>query len=197
MRRRLFNLLAAVSLLLAATILAAWVLSYSHGYTFENLSRADQSNPAPPKGTWRPLYSHMAVTGGQGSVTLIRWRVETNCDGGTGGPKSGTGQRFHDPYRPSFGPTTDRIDAAGVRFERRSNPQIDGLDETHVDGWLLSLPFYLPMVAAVLGMFACLQFRGPAAVTEPAMRRCSGCGYDLRATPERCPECGYVTQVRA
>jgi hypothetical protein len=57
------------------------------------------------------------------------------------------------------------------------------------------------------GLMAVLLIIGvlPAAIAEIRRRRtvriraerghCTVCGYDLRATPERCPECGHTTPV--
>ncbi|HEV2296466.1 MAG TPA: hypothetical protein VGR35_21660 [Tepidisphaeraceae bacterium] len=39
------------------------------------------------------------------------------------------------------------------------------------------------------GLFLVQRLR---AQRRPCTGRCARCGYDLRATPERCPECGAV-----
>jgi rRNA maturation endonuclease Nob1 len=52
--------------------------------------------------------------------------------------------------------------------------------------WLPALFF----AAASLGSFVLI--RKIKRASRASMMRCAACGYDLRATPDRCPECGTV-----
>jgi hypothetical protein len=54
-----------------------------------------------------------------------------------------------------------------------------------VSDWLIAASCALP--ALVWGLRRLRRRRYPTG-------RCSACGYDLRATPDRCPECGVVTR---
>jgi predicted amidophosphoribosyltransferase len=52
--------------------------------------------------------------------------------------------------------------------------------------WML---LTVPLTYALLWLFREKIESGPAGI-------CSVCGYDLRATPDRCPECGTVPPRR-
>ena len=69
--------------------------------------------------------------------------------------------------------------------------------------WTVSVPYWF-----VIGLFAILpaiwfyRSRPPRIDLDGLRRRqlgrplCRVCGYDLRATPERCPECGTIGNVK-
>jgi hypothetical protein len=57
-----------------------------------------------------------------------------------------------------------------------------------VPHWLLTLSFSIWPAFAITGILRRHRLRRRRA----AANQCVVCGYDLRATPQRCPECGNV-----
>jgi hypothetical protein len=64
-------------------------------------------------------------------------------------------------------------------------PQGDVITSAQIRWWLLFLVNVPPL--AIGWMLLRRAWRG-----RPVGGRCQHCGYDLRATPQRCPECGTV-----
>jgi len=76
---------------------------------------------------------------------------------------------------------------------------LSGLDPFHNDmprwnGWRLTFP--LPLLTLLAAGLPLHYLTGAVRSRHRVTRgHCLNCGYDLRATPERCPECGFVAIV--
>jgi len=75
--------------------------------------------------------------------------------------------------------------ALGFAFDRAA---YDGLGDGRLREWGVQLPLWALAVTLTLLPATRLIRR----VRRHARGHCSRCGYDLRATPDRCPECGTI-----
>lgn len=189
-KRRLFNLLAGVSLLLCMAMVGLWVRSYwpSHRLVFR------VRGPRPPNGwaVWAELKSHRGIL----SVSTIEqepahppessWTVD-DFDGSDG-------------YWPHWRSGVDN----DYDFSSSDN-LCERLGFAHVSETVgLSIPLMFdeehwtfPHWAAVCGAGLAPAIWAVARWRRRRTRRlghCTACGYDLRATPDRCPECATIPQ---
>jgi len=169
-RRWLFNGLAALSLLLCVVTLALLVLSFVHSYALSQCVYLPVAPGAVPA-NFHPLATQRYTVLG---VNHGRIMVAQSL-------------RAIDLVLPAWGWTLNMGAPNGINVSQHI-----GFDYTkeRQPGWA-----YIRLVVPLWELTAIL------AVLPIAWKRmrpgymlglCPSCGYDLRATPDRCPECGTV-----
>lgn len=189
MRRRLkwtFNLLAALSLLLFLATAAMWIWSSWYRVAYQSLSYLPRSNAE------------------------ARWILNFN----------GSSFSFdHEVYRQPFVVGDPKQPTSGATFlaRRRQMPQdrIDRLDLSigrneygfHALGFRIARTHVfekvwteaeceVPLWPLLLGFGVLPVIHVKRRIRPKRLGLCAACGYDLRATPDHCPECGTATAVR-
>jgi len=164
LKPRLLNLAAGVSLLLAVAIVALWMRSYVRG---EGIIRSWHTSTERRSWAVESLY---------GSLNCY---ITRNHD--VGGPIA--------PRYTYFGYTQGDLEQTNPLHWFRFPPvQFEHLGDDErviaVAYWLLLLPT-LPLPVIAIARHRRRRHRETSNL-------CPTCGYDLRATPDRCPECGAV-----
>jgi hypothetical protein len=173
-RRRLLPVLSALSLLLVAVTVTAWVRS---SYVWDEFSFASSTK-----------YFGLDSAGGQ-----FEFEYESPVNG-------------HEEFRDCVGLrywVPDKVDGpveAGARMPG-SHQWFRGHGFWLVTGerwgdnhFAIYLPaWFMVMVFAALPLYRICPRPKIRFKSSLSLRTlCKSCGYDLRATPDRCPECGAV-----
>ena len=182
MKRRLFNLAVGLSLVLCVATVAVWVRSY---FATESFGWASLERNATTGDVVQRAY---AIMWGRGSIAFgyLRTKYDSGYSGLAKVP-SGWEFRRYDPAPPSLAGTPLPNDRLNVRFA--------GFQLRDTDfGWMLArqlvVPLWIFLFAAIVPVLWGRRRR-----RQRSGRLCASCGYDLRATPDRCPECGAAAVV--
>ena len=166
------RLLTAASLLMCVLACAAWVRSY---FVIDGVAHARESRVSGVYSTHgRVLFDTM------GDSNVPRW------------PGFGGWERIREPVR-SDEPSVDitQINGRGLLGLRHARLTFSMGGGVVREMAALTVPYWL-----IVTLFLLLPLAWLGGVARRRYRRrhqlCAACGYDLRSSPERCPECGAV-----
>jgi hypothetical protein len=168
MRHRLFTLLSAVSLLLCVATVGVWVRSKLLEHQDEIVVARVQTG------------GEVTSAGGKVYLRHIRspspwWEAE---------PMTYRHEKGVVSLRPA---ATMQLEALGFAYSHR-NGQTSWSAAPFVETWIVIPLLPLALVSAALPSAWLIRRVRQRRTRRPGL--CPACGYDLRATPERCPECG-------
>jgi hypothetical protein len=194
LRRRLLNLLTAVSLLLCVAVCVLWVRSRA---TFDHVRWRYAVEVTPRERAERSLH----VISVRGRLFLARsterytpfppwegWKEPQPRTGVTWSARSDPPGWYNfeqEVYQASFNaPGRRPLGVSSFEYWTITNHggPIRWLGAVAVPHALAAAAFAVPPFVAAARRWR--RRRRPG--------RCPACGYDLRATPDRCPECGTV-----
>ena len=210
MRRRLFNLAAAVSLVLFVATVALWVQSYySPGRLPWHWTRYTHGGDTDCALLNEELKIDLISARGGFAIKSVSERCDhgyrpqnMKVDTGYGWVAESNRDRSYESVQYPWWSQPRSALCRGLGIEAYSYDQQSEAGEASLSRPVLTfryrgivLPYWLPT-----GLFALPLIRIGRTIQSRRRRRvghCPACGYDLRATPDRCPECGQIPDTFA
>lgn len=191
MWRKLGHLVAALSLLLCVAVGVMWVRGQRSADWFHWTQTREHE--------WR---RNTLVAGSDGFYVSHQWfffadpghaRKYAERLGSTSGLSHDASRPQKNPYSGSFWnrlgfgmrPGTLRIDRASDGPYRYVFPN------AHVPYWFVLVAFFSPC-----GLWLARARSRRTRARRARLGQCTHCGYDLRASPGRCPECGRAAGAK-